>query len=80
MRHVWTHTTGCHDPSSMSLRVCQVELELLSTIFCRTNWESTCVPLLQVNDKLQTSNKSIFAVGDVCTQYHFTHVAGADCF
>jgi len=29
-----------------------------------------------VNDKLQTSNRSIFAVGDVCTEYHFTHVAG----
>ncbi|BDA51144.1 Mercuric reductase [Coccomyxa sp. Obi] len=28
-----------------------------------------------VNDKLQTSNRSIFAVGDVCTEYHFTHVA-----
>lgn len=32
---------------------------------------------VQVNDKLQTSNRSIFAVGDVCTEYHFTHVAGA---
>ena len=31
---------------------------------------------VQVNDYLQTTNRSIYAVGDVCTQYHFTHVAG----
>ena len=31
---------------------------------------------LQVNDYLQTTNRNIYAVGDVCTQYHFTHVAG----
>ena len=28
-----------------------------------------------VNDQLQTSNKRIFAVGDCCTKYKFTHVA-----
>lgn len=30
---------------------------------------------VKVNDALQTSTKNIFAVGDVCTQYKFTHVA-----
>ncbi|GMH39912.1 hypothetical protein BSKO_07816 [Bryopsis sp. KO-2023] len=30
---------------------------------------------VKVNDLLQTSTKNIFAVGDVCTQYKFTHVA-----
>jgi len=28
-----------------------------------------------VNDHLQTSNKNIYAVGDCCTKYQFTHVA-----
>ena len=28
-----------------------------------------------VDDQLRTSNSSIFAVGDVCTRYQFTHVA-----
>eukprot|EP01094_Clydonella_sp_ATCC50884_P023507 TRINITY_DN5662_c0_g1_i3.p1 TRINITY_DN5662_c0_g1~~TRINITY_DN5662_c0_g1_i3.p1 ORF type:complete len:574 (-),score=139.39 TRINITY_DN5662_c0_g1_i3:97-1818(-) len=28
-----------------------------------------------VNDCLQTSNKNVFACGDVCTKYKFTHVA-----
>lgn len=28
-----------------------------------------------VNDKLQTSNKNIYAVGDVCSMFKFTHVA-----
>jgi len=28
-----------------------------------------------VNDNLQTSNKRIYAVGDCCTRYQFTHVA-----
>lgn len=28
-----------------------------------------------MNDRLQTSTKSIFAVGDCCTAYKFTHVA-----
>jgi pyruvate/2-oxoglutarate dehydrogenase complex dihydrolipoamide dehydrogenase (E3) component len=30
---------------------------------------------INVNDKLQTSNPKIFAVGDVATQYQFTHVS-----
>lgn len=30
---------------------------------------------IQVNDRLQTSNPSIFAVGDVATRYQFSHVA-----
>lgn len=30
---------------------------------------------VKVNDLLQTSTKHIFAVGDCCTQYKFTHVA-----
>ena len=30
-----------------------------------------------VNDKLQTSNKRIYAVGDVASQYKFTHTADA---
>jgi len=30
---------------------------------------------IHVNDYLQTSNKRIFAVGDCCTKYKFTHVA-----
>lgn len=30
---------------------------------------------VKVNDALQTATKHIFAVGDVCTQYKFTHVA-----
>jgi pyruvate/2-oxoglutarate dehydrogenase complex dihydrolipoamide dehydrogenase (E3) component len=30
---------------------------------------------VKVNDRLQTSNASIFAAGDVCTKYRFTHVA-----
>lgn len=28
-----------------------------------------------VNDNLQTSNKNIYAVGDCCTKYQFTHMA-----
>jgi pyruvate/2-oxoglutarate dehydrogenase complex dihydrolipoamide dehydrogenase (E3) component len=30
-----------------------------------------------VNDRLQTSNPSIFAAGDVCSRFQFTHVADA---
>lgn len=30
---------------------------------------------LKVNDMLQTTNKRIFGVGDVCSQYKFTHAA-----
>jgi pyruvate/2-oxoglutarate dehydrogenase complex dihydrolipoamide dehydrogenase (E3) component len=30
-----------------------------------------------VNDRLRTSNPRIFAVGDVCSKYRFTHVADA---
>jgi pyruvate/2-oxoglutarate dehydrogenase complex dihydrolipoamide dehydrogenase (E3) component len=30
-----------------------------------------------VNDRLQTSNRRIFAAGDVCSQYKFTHAADA---
>ena len=30
---------------------------------------------VKVNDKLQTTNPNIFAVGDVATRYQFTHVA-----
>lgn len=30
---------------------------------------------VKVNDKLQTTNSNIFAVGDVATRYQFTHVA-----
>jgi pyruvate/2-oxoglutarate dehydrogenase complex dihydrolipoamide dehydrogenase (E3) component len=30
---------------------------------------------VQVNDRLQTSNPRIFAAGDVCSRYQFTHVA-----
>ena len=30
-----------------------------------------------VNDQLQTSNKRIYAAGDVCSQYKFTHAADA---
>jgi pyruvate/2-oxoglutarate dehydrogenase complex dihydrolipoamide dehydrogenase (E3) component len=29
-----------------------------------------------VSDTLQTSNPDIYAVGDVCSMYQFTHVAG----
>jgi pyruvate/2-oxoglutarate dehydrogenase complex dihydrolipoamide dehydrogenase (E3) component len=30
---------------------------------------------VQVNDRLQTSNARIFAAGDVCSRFQFTHVA-----
>jgi pyruvate/2-oxoglutarate dehydrogenase complex dihydrolipoamide dehydrogenase (E3) component len=30
---------------------------------------------VKVNDKLQTTNKSIFAAGDICSPYQFTHAA-----
>ena len=30
-----------------------------------------------VNDKLRTSNRRVFAAGDVCSRYKFTHVADA---
>jgi pyruvate/2-oxoglutarate dehydrogenase complex dihydrolipoamide dehydrogenase (E3) component len=30
-----------------------------------------------VNDRLQTSNRNIFAAGDVCSRYKFTHAADA---
>jgi pyruvate/2-oxoglutarate dehydrogenase complex dihydrolipoamide dehydrogenase (E3) component len=30
-----------------------------------------------VNDRLQTSNPRVYAAGDVCSAYQFTHVAGA---
>lgn len=30
-----------------------------------------------VNDRLQTSNRRIYAAGDVCSSYKFTHTAGA---
>ena len=30
---------------------------------------------IQVNDQLQTSNSKVYAVGDCCTKYQFTHVA-----
>jgi pyruvate/2-oxoglutarate dehydrogenase complex dihydrolipoamide dehydrogenase (E3) component len=32
---------------------------------------------VQVNDRLQTSNPRIFAAGDVCSRYRFTHAADA---
>ena len=32
---------------------------------------------ITVNDKLQTTNKRIFAAGDVCLKYKFTHTADA---
>ncbi len=31
--------------------------------------------VLQVNDSLQTTAKHVFAVGDCCTMYKFTHAA-----
>lgn len=30
---------------------------------------------VQVNERLQTTNPAVFAVGDVCTRYQFTHMA-----
>jgi pyruvate/2-oxoglutarate dehydrogenase complex dihydrolipoamide dehydrogenase (E3) component len=30
---------------------------------------------VEVNDRLQTSNQSIFAAGDICSPYQFTHAA-----
>ncbi len=35
-----------------------------------------CLPPTQVNDKMQTSKSHIYAVGDVCSKYQFTHVSG----
>ncbi|MEX0713651.1 MAG: mercuric reductase [Pirellulales bacterium] len=32
---------------------------------------------IQVNDRLQTSNRAIYAAGDVCSKYQFTHAADA---
>ena len=32
---------------------------------------------VKVDDKLRTSNRNVFAVGDVCSQYKFTHAADA---
>jgi len=32
---------------------------------------------VEVNDRLQTSNPRIYAAGDVCTEYKFTHIADA---
>ncbi len=32
---------------------------------------------IEVNDRLQTSNSRIFAAGDVCSQFQFTHAADA---
>jgi pyruvate/2-oxoglutarate dehydrogenase complex dihydrolipoamide dehydrogenase (E3) component len=32
---------------------------------------------VKVNDRLQTSNRRIFAAGDICSQYKFTHAADA---
>jgi len=32
---------------------------------------------VKVNDRLQTSNKRIFAAGDICSPYKFTHAADA---
>jgi len=28
---------------------------------------------VKINDKLETTNPNIYAVGDCCTRYHFTH-------
>lgn len=30
---------------------------------------------VHINQYLQTTNKNVFAVGDVCTKFQFTHVA-----
>ncbi|CAM9994676.1 unnamed protein product, partial [Hapterophycus canaliculatus] len=30
---------------------------------------------VKVNDQLQTTNKAVYAVGDCCTKYQFTHAA-----
>jgi pyruvate/2-oxoglutarate dehydrogenase complex dihydrolipoamide dehydrogenase (E3) component len=32
---------------------------------------------VQVNDRLQTTNRRIFAAGDICSRYQFTHAADA---
>ena len=34
---------------------------------------------IEVDDKLRTSNKRIYAAGDVIGGYQFTHVAGYEC-
>ena len=33
------------------------------------------LPGVHVNDKLQTTNSNVYAVGDCCSQFQFTHVA-----
>lgn len=47
----------------------------------RLNLAAASVTFLEgggiVNDNLQTSNRNIFAVGDVCCNYQFTHYADA---
>lgn len=32
---------------------------------------------IDVNDRLQTSNRNVYAAGDICSQYQFTHMADA---
>ena len=32
---------------------------------------------IKVNERLQTTNKKVFAIGDVCSKYQFTHTADA---
>jgi pyruvate/2-oxoglutarate dehydrogenase complex dihydrolipoamide dehydrogenase (E3) component len=32
---------------------------------------------VRVNDRLQTTNRSVYAAGDVCSRYQFTHAADA---
>jgi pyruvate/2-oxoglutarate dehydrogenase complex dihydrolipoamide dehydrogenase (E3) component len=32
---------------------------------------------VQVNDRLRTSNRRVYAAGDICSRFHFTHAADA---
>jgi pyruvate/2-oxoglutarate dehydrogenase complex dihydrolipoamide dehydrogenase (E3) component len=32
---------------------------------------------VKVNDRLQTTNRRVFAAGDICSRFEFTHAADA---
>ncbi|ETN99372.1 mercuric reductase [Reticulomyxa filosa] len=55
-----------------------VALKLSLNVRKEKKWKnSSSTKGIEVNDYLQTSNSNVYAIGDCCTRYQFTHIADA---